>query len=88
MAKSPKLKIKNYIKRPLEEKICNLKEGEDILQVYLPKNYKTGDIAAALIAVEGQRIHSYDELIKIVNQDFYKDREFIEVMIHAAFGGG
>jgi hypothetical protein len=88
VAKLPKLKIKNYFKRPLEEKICDLEKGEGFLRDYLPEDYGTSVLTAVLVAVEGELIHSYDELTQIAKQDFYKDREFLKVVIHPAFGGG
>lgn len=88
MAKLPKLKIKNHFKKPIEERICDFAEGAEILRDYLPENYKTTMLNPVIVAVEGKLIHSYDELVAIANQDFYKDREFLEVVIHPAFGGG
>ncbi len=88
MANSPKLKIKNHFKKPLEEIICDLSEGQEILSEYLPENYKTMMLNAVIVAVEGKLIHTYDELLQIANQDFYKNKAFLEVVIHPAFGGG
>lgn len=88
MAKLPKLKIRKYLGRQVEEKICDFEEGGDFLLDYLPNTYRTGVFVAFFVAVDGQLIHSYEELVQLANQDSYKHKEFLEVMVRPAFGGG
>ncbi len=40
------------------------------------------------MAVEGQRIPTYDEFIRLISQDKYKDREYLEVVLVPAVEGG
>ncbi|MFC1928804.1 hypothetical protein ACFLWC_07195 [Chloroflexota bacterium] len=84
MTELPKLKIKKHFGQPVEEKICDLEEAQYFLLNYLPSAHGAG----ILVTVEGQLIHSYEELVRIANQDFYKDKEFLEVGIYPALGGG
>ncbi len=47
------------------------------------------DEMGTIVAVEGQVIKSYKELVQLVAQDCYKDKEFVGVLIGpAAIGGG
>ena len=41
-----------------------------------------------IVVVEGQVIHSYEELAQLAAQERYRDREFLEVLTVAAVGGG
>jgi hypothetical protein len=38
--------------------------------------------------VEGEVIHSYEELIRLASQDRYKDRDFLEVQMETVVAGG
>lgn len=84
MAELPKLKIKKHFGSPVEERICDLDQARDFLLSCLPDAHR----ARVLIAVEGQLINSYDELVQLVNRDCYKDKEFIEIGIYPIVGGG
>ena len=46
------------------------------------------NFGGGIILVDGQRVQSYDELVKIVKQDKYRDKEFIEVHLVLTFSGG
>jgi len=76
MAPLPKLKIKLPRGNP-DEYIYDLEEARDIL------NFSEG-----VFIVDGQWVHSYNELTDIVKQDKFKDKDFIEVEWIQVMGGG
>jgi hypothetical protein len=41
-----------------------------------------------IVVVDGQGVHSYEELVKVVSQEKYRDQEFIEVVQIPAIQGG
>lgn len=83
MTNMPKLRIKRYFGGlPLEERICDLEEAREVLRNYFPGERWAG----ALIGVEGELVHSYEELMEIVKRK--KGKEFIEVGIYPQSGGG
>lgn len=41
-----------------------------------------------MILLDGQRVKSYDELVRLVAQDKYQDKEFIEVDAILFISGG
>jgi PDZ domain-containing secreted protein len=41
-----------------------------------------------IVIIDGQEVHSYEELVKIVSQEKYKSQEFIEVDQIPAVQGG
>ena len=59
------------------EDICELKQAK-----YL---FSLGD---KTIMVEGQRVLSYDELVSLVSQDKYRNKESIEVVLLPTIAGG
>lgn len=74
MLKTPKLKIK----MPYHyEAMRNLEETKEFFLNW-------GIIAL----VDGQAARSYEELVKLVTQDRYKDRKIIEVMLMPIAAGG
>ena len=76
MSHLPKLKIKLPSGNP-DEYIYDLEEARDVL------NFSEG-----VFVVDGQWIHSYNEIINLARQDRFKDREFIEVEWLHVMGGG
>jgi PDZ domain-containing secreted protein len=60
--------------------------GEDICELEDAKYFLS--FADRIIVVDGQDIRSYDELVKIVSQEKYKDQELIEVVQIPAIAGG
>jgi hypothetical protein len=76
MTRIPKLKIKLPSGDP-SEYICELEEAGDYL------NFNEG-----VFLVDGQGVHSYDELVHIVSQEKYKNKEFLEVEFLQLIGGG
>ena len=85
MSRLPKLKIKKHFGGgPQEEKICDFEQAQDFLVNYWPSEHWAG----VLIAVDGQLIHSCEELCQLAAQERYKDKEFVEVGIYPQAGGG
>ncbi len=41
-----------------------------------------------LIVVEGQPVSSYEELSRLVQQDRFRGKEFLEVQLHPLLAGG
>jgi len=76
MSLFPKLKIKLPGENQ-NEYIYELKDARKIL------NFSEG-----VFIVDGEWIHSYNELINIAKQDKFRDKEFIEVEWLQVFGGG
>jgi PDZ domain-containing secreted protein len=71
----PKLLIK-FFGDPGED-LCELEDAKYLL-----------DFADRIVVVDGQEIRSYDELVKIVEQDKYRNQEIIEVVQIPAMTGG
>jgi len=46
------------------------------------------DLDESIIVIEGQNVRSYEELVQIVSQERFKDKEFIEVMQIPLVQGG
>ena len=46
------------------------------------------NFGGGIIIVEGQMVHTYDELVTMVTQDSCKDKEFIEVKLVVPYSGG
>ncbi len=80
MSKLPKLKVRSLLYgEPREET-----EIDDLEQV---KSHFAAD-SNTIVVVEGRILNSYDELIRLVAQDEYKDKELLEVMLLPLIGGG
>ena len=60
--------------------------GEDIYE--LEDARYLFNFASQIIVVDGQNVRSYDELVKIVSQEKYRDQELIEVVQVPAIAGG
>jgi len=76
MSQLPKLKIKLPL-GSLSEDVCELEQAKYRL------NFDDG-----VLLVEGQTVHSYDELVKLATQDNYKNKEFLEVVLLQVIEGG
>jgi len=79
MAESPKLKVKWFLESFKEETI-DLEHAKYRLPLGPPHTLS--------VMLDGQRINSYDELVQIANQEGYKDKEFLEVVVLTPRGGG
>ena len=75
MSRLPKLKIKLPLGYPSED-VCDLEQAKYRL------NFDAG-----IFLVEGQRVHSYDELVQLATQDKYKNKEFLEIELLLIEGG-
>jgi hypothetical protein len=65
---------------------CDCTGNEDIGELEEAKYFLSFDYR--IILVDGQNIHSYDELVKIVCQGKYRDQEFVEAVQMPAITGG
>ena len=59
------------------EDICELEEARYLLV-----------FADRIVVVDGQDVHSYEELVEVVSQEKYGDQEFVEVVQIPAIQGG
>jgi hypothetical protein len=71
----PKIKVK-FFGFP-DEDICSLDQAGHLFGI---KNM--------MVLVDGQRIGSYDDLVQLIAQDRYKDKQSIEVVLLPAIAGG
>ena len=79
MSKLPRLKVISPFKYKAE--IYDMEQAKDSL-------FRSSDIPMNVI-VEGQLIHSYEELVQLAAQDEHKNKEMLNVMlIDPAIGGG
>ena len=78
MTKLPKLKIKLPFQDVVDD-ICDLEEARYRLDY--GHDY-------FLIVVEGQLVHSYEDLVRLVQQERFRDRDFLEVWLQPIIVGG
>ena len=71
----PKITIKIF-GSPVKD-VYELEQAKDIL-----------NFVDSMVVIDGREVHSYDELVQIVNQEKYKHKEFIEVVLIPAVSGG
>ncbi len=76
MSQMPKVKIKLPEGNP-DEYVYDLEEARNVL-----------NFSAGVFIVDGQWIHSYDEIVSIARSDKFKESEFIEVEWLKVLGGG
>jgi hypothetical protein len=77
--KLPKLKIRNWSDGYAGKEIRDFEQAR-----YFLFNYG----ANIIVAVEGQVIKSYEELVWLAGQDCYKNKEFLEVELLTVVNGG
>ena len=79
MSNLPKLRIKLPFGNP-DEEIVDLEQARY-------RFHFSGDMVVLMI--DGQAPQTYEELVQMVSQDKYKDKEFIdaEMLVEAATGG-
>ena len=41
-----------------------------------------------IVAVEGEVIHSYEELLELASRDRHRDKDFLQVELETVIGGG
>ena len=78
MGTFPKLKIKLPFENEARD-ICSLEQAQ--------YHFNWGH-EPYLIAVEGQIINSFDDLLELAKQDRFKEREFLEVELQPLLAGG
>ena len=78
MPEFPKLKIKLPF-ATADEDFCDVEQARH--------RFKWGR-EDFLITIDDQIINSYEELVQIVSQEHYRDREFIEVNLLLMIAGG
>ena len=77
MSKFPKLKVTHSIDGQLSQEFLDFEQAP-----YFLFNYDV------IVAVEGEVIKSYEELVKLASRDRFKDREFLDVQIETIIAGG
>jgi PDZ domain-containing secreted protein len=75
IAQLPKLIIKNFGYTVVDT--LELDQAEHVL-----------NFIDQMVMVEGKRAKSYDELVNLVSQEKYRDKEFIDVVLLPAIAGG
>ncbi len=79
MSKLPKLKLKKPFGYPFEE-VRDFEQAQYFLFSYG---------ANAVVMVEDRIVNSYEELVQLAAQDYYKGKESLEVqLLPAVIGGG
>jgi hypothetical protein len=77
MSRFPKLRVTHWVDAHPSEEMIDFEEAP-----YFLFNYDV------IVAVEGEVIHSYEELIRLASQDRYRDRDFLEVQMETVVAGG
>ena len=77
MSRLPKLKVTHWIDARPSQQILDFEQAP-----YFLFNY------GVIVAVEGEVIHSYEELVHLASQDRYRDRDFLDVQIETIVEGG
>jgi len=78
MSKLPKLKIQSPFGSGNEGDICDLEQAKHRLSYG----------SESVVLVDGQVVNSYEELVQIVAQERYKDKEFLKVVLLPLIAGG
>ena len=79
MSELPKLKIKWFLE-PFRETTIDFEKAKYSLPF--------GPPYTLLIVLDGQVINSYDELVQLATEKHHRDKEFLEVVVMTAVGGG
>ena len=77
MSGFPKLKVTHLIDGHRSEEMIDFEQAQHFLFNY--------DV---IVAVEGEVIRTYEELVQLASQDRFKDREFLEVQMETVIAGG
>jgi hypothetical protein len=77
MSGFPKLKVTHIIDGQRSEEMIDFEQAPQMLFNY--------DV---IVAVEGEVIRTYEELVQMASQDRFKDREFLEVQMETVIAGG
>ena len=77
MSKFPKLKVTHWIDGHTSQEILDFEQAP-----YFLFNYDV------IVAVEGEVIKTYEDLVKLASRDRFKDREFLDVQLETVIAGG
>ena len=77
MSEFPKLKVTHLIDGQPSEEMIDFEQAPHFLFNY--------DV---IVAVEGEVIRTYEELVQLANRDRFKDRDFLEVQMETVITGG
>jgi hypothetical protein len=84
MAGTPRLRVKKYFgSSNVQELDITLEEAKEQLSYFWTKDGSTN----IKVAIDGQAINSYDELVKTVNLDRYTGKAFIDVGLFLSNAG-
>ena len=75
----PGLKIRSLLDSGDETEICDLEQAKSRFAQWP---------ASIIVVVEGQVVNSQEELVQLVSQDRYQDREFLDAMVMPVIEGG
>lgn len=77
MSEFPKLKVTHWIDGHASQEVLDFEQAP-----YFLFNYDV------IVAVEGEVIKSYEELVQLASRDSYRDRAFLEVQLETVIVGG
>ena len=77
MPRFPKLKVTHWVDGRPSQEILEFEQAPYFLFHY-----------DMIVAVEGEVIHSYEDLVQLASQVRHKDKEFLEVELETVLGGG
>ena len=77
MSSFPKLKVTHWVDAQPSQEMIDFEQAP-----YFLFNYDV------IVAVEGEVIYSYEDLVQLASQDRFKDREFLEVQLETIVAGG
>jgi hypothetical protein len=77
MSRFPKLKVTHWIDGKTSQEILDFEQAPDFLFNY--------DV---IVAVEGEVIRSYEELVRLASRDQFRERDFLDVQLETVIAGG
>ena len=77
MSRFPKLKVTHWVDTQASQEVIDFDQAPHFLFNY--------DV---IVAVEGEVIHSYADLVQLASQDRFKDRDFLDVQMETVVAGG
>jgi hypothetical protein len=77
MTEFPKLKVTHWIDGQRSQDILDFEQAP-----YFLFNYDV------IVAVEGEVIKSYEELVQVASRESFRNRDFIDVQIETVISGG
>ena len=77
MSGFPKLKVTHLIDGQRSEEMIDFEQAPHFLFNYY-----------VIVAVEGEVIRTYEELVQLASQDRFREKEFLEVQMETVIAGG